>query len=92
MSQMEIARTGRRTWRRRTYIWTLGGLALISSLIYWEQPALLFVISMLGMCALLLVVAFSDLEGLDRAVYSSASADKTDLGRGSKRPDTSPEF
>jgi hypothetical protein len=88
---MAVATTTRRTWRRRTYIWTLGGLALISALIYWEQIALLFVASMLSMCALLLVVAFSDLEGRDRATQSSASADNRDSGRGSKLPDTSPE-
>lgn len=64
MGQVELGK--RRVWRRRTYIWVLGGLAVISGLIYWEQTALLFGLSTLAMCALLIIVAIADLEGRDK--------------------------
>ena len=64
MGQVELGK--RRVWRRRTYIWVLGGLALISGLIYGEQTALLFGLSTLAMCALLIIVAIADLEGRDK--------------------------
>lgn len=67
MGQVEIRK--RRVWQRRTYIWVLGGLAAVSALIYWEQTALLFVLSTLAMSVLLLVVAFADLEGRDKALH-----------------------
>lgn len=54
-------RTKRRTSRRK-YIWIIGSVGVVSALLYWEQ-ALLYVLSTLMVCALLLVVAFSDLEG-----------------------------
>jgi hypothetical protein len=50
----------------RKYIWMLTALAAVSALLYWEQTALLYVISSLLVTGLLLVVAFSDLEGRDR--------------------------
>ena len=59
----------RRVWRRTTYIWTLGGLAAISALIYWEQTALLFVLSTLAMCVLLMIVALANLEARDKEMH-----------------------
>ena len=35
-------------------------------LLYWEQTALLYVLSTLAMCGFLLVVAFSNLEVMDK--------------------------
>ena len=67
-------RTRRRTSRRK-YIWIIGSVAVVSALLYWEQAALLYVLSTLMVCALLLVVAFSDLEGRDRKLNSSTSSD-----------------
>lgn len=52
--------------RRRTFIWTFGAVAFISALLYWEQTAILYVLSTFAMVGLLLVVAFSDLEGRDK--------------------------
>jgi hypothetical protein len=69
VGQVEI---GRRPWRRRTYIWALSGLTTISALIYWEQTAILFVLSTLAMCVLLLVVAFADLEGRDKELHKES--------------------
>lgn len=53
----------RRRSRRRTIIWALSVLIVISALIYWEQTAVLFVLSTVAMCVLLAVVAIADLEG-----------------------------
>jgi hypothetical protein len=59
----------RRSWRRGTYIWALTGLATVCALIYWEQTALLFVLSTLAICVLLIMVAFADLEGRDKELH-----------------------
>jgi hypothetical protein len=64
MGQVELGK--RRVWRRNTYLWVFGGLLTISALIYWEQTALLFGLSTLAMCALLIIVAIADLEGRDK--------------------------
>lgn len=56
----------KRRWRGRTYVVILSTLVILSLLIYWEQSALLYVISTLLICAVLMVVAFADLEGKDR--------------------------
>ena len=38
-------------------------MAFVAALLYWEQAALLYVLSSLAVCGLLLSVAFSDREG-----------------------------
>jgi len=55
--------------RRRKFAWVFGASALVIALLYWEQAAMLYVLSTLAMCAVLLVVAFSNLEagGVDGA-------------------------
>lgn len=55
----------KRRWRGRTYVVILSTLVIVSLLIYWEQSALLYVVSTLLICAVLMVVAFADLEGED---------------------------
>jgi membrane protein implicated in regulation of membrane protease activity len=52
--------------RYRKFAWILGTSATVIGLLYWEQVAVLFVVSTLAMCALLLVVAFSNLEAQDK--------------------------
>jgi len=49
--------------RRRTftYLWIFGLAVLIFLLIYFEQTALLYVFATLGVTALLVIVAISDL-------------------------------
>lgn len=49
----------------RKFLWIFGGTATICALLYWEQAALLYVLSTLAMCVLMLVVAFSNLEAKD---------------------------
>jgi len=72
---MGVEQRKRRVWQRRTYIWVLGGLALVSALIYWEQTALLFGLSTLAMCVLLAIVAIADLEGRDKTQHQQAQAE-----------------
>jgi hypothetical protein len=60
-----VETTKRRKWRGNKYIWILVSVVTVSALLYWEQTALLYVISTLILTVLLLVVAFSDLEGKD---------------------------
>ena len=44
------------------FVWLLGVTAVVFALLYWELPGLLYVLSTLAMCALFMVVAFSDLK------------------------------
>ena len=73
MSQsVERRRRGRS--RRRTYLYALAGVITVGALVYWEQTALLYVVSTLVVCALLLAVAFADLEGKDRELFEAKEA------------------
>jgi hypothetical protein len=86
-----VETTKRRSWRRSTYIWMLSALAAVSALLYWEQTALLYVLSTLAMCILLIVVAFSDLEGRDSELNKQVDSDRThrtesDVTTGSSSP------
>jgi len=47
-------------------LWVAIVIAVIGSLIYFEQISLLYVVTTLSLVALLLIVAFSDLEGVRR--------------------------
>jgi preprotein translocase subunit SecE len=47
---------------RRGFVWVLGAVALVTGLLYWEQAAIIYVLSVLALCGFLLVVAFSDLD------------------------------
>ena len=47
-------------------MWLAIVIAVIGSLIYFEQISLLYVITTLALVALLLIVGFSDLEGVKR--------------------------
>lgn len=69
---VERHRRGRARWRR--YLYALSGLIIVSLLIYWEQTALLYVLSTLAICALLLAVAFADLEGTDQELFAEREA------------------
>ena len=62
MSQrIDISRKRRR--RIITFTWLAALAALIIVLIRWEQTALLYIFATLGVTALMVVVAFADLEG-----------------------------
>lgn len=53
---------------RRTIalFWSLGIGAVIAALLYYEQIAVLYVLATISLVALLLIVAFSDLEKVGR--------------------------
>jgi hypothetical protein len=56
-------------WRFRKFAWIFGTSAIVISLLYWEQAAVLYVLATLAVCALLLVVAFSNLEARDNELH-----------------------
>ena len=58
--------TGRFSRRTIALFWTLVVGVLIAAFIYFEQIALLYVLATLGLAALMLIVAFSDLENVGR--------------------------
>lgn len=58
--------------RYRKFAWIFGASAVVIALLYWEQAAVLYVLSTLAICALLLVVMFSNLETRDRKLHQAA--------------------
>ena len=58
--------------RYRKFAWIFGSSAIVIALLYWEQTAVLYVLSTLAMSALLLVVAFSNLEARDKELHQTA--------------------
>ena len=58
--------------RYRKFAWIFGSSAIVIALLYWEQAAVLYVLSTLAMCALLLVVMFSNLEARDKELHQVA--------------------
>ena len=58
--------------RYRKLLWIFGGTFTVWALLYWEQAGLLFVLSTLAICGLLLVVAFSNLEASDQEMHNRA--------------------
>ena len=71
MRRNTISRTGLKGPYRKS-VWIFGGSAIVIALLYWEQAAVLFVLSTLAICALLLVVMFSNLEGRDKELHQLA--------------------
>ena len=59
-------------WRFRKFAWIFGTSPIVISLLYWEQAAVLYVLATLAVCALLLVVAFSNLEARDNELHQAA--------------------
>lgn len=78
---MSIGGAKRGKWRGRTYLLILGALVVVSLLIYWEQTALLYVVSTLLICGILLIVAFADLEGKDRRLDQGTEGTGSKEGR-----------
>lgn len=66
----------RRRFRKTTWLWIFGGFAIISGLLYWDQIALLYVVSTAALTILMIVVAFSNLED-DVACSDSAENDES---------------
>ena len=57
--------------RYRKFAWIFGTSAIVIALLYWEQAAVLYVLSTVAMCAVLLVVAFSNLEARDKEFHKA---------------------
>jgi hypothetical protein len=58
--------------RYQKFAWIFGSTAIVIALLYWEQAAVLYVLSTLAICVLLLVVAFSNLEVRDKELQHTA--------------------
>ena len=58
--------------RHSKFVWIFGMSAIVIALLYWEQAAVLYVLSTLTICALLLVVMFSNLETRDKELQQAA--------------------
>lgn len=90
MSRLKKLKLQRR--RRRRFFW-LFAAAAVSALLYEEQVAVLFVLSTLVICGLLIVVAFSNLEARDAEMQAAAireapvdmSSNSRSLSRGGRR-------
>ena len=57
--------------RYRKFAWIFGASAIVIALLYWEQAAVLYVLSTLSICALLVVVMFANLEDRDRELHQA---------------------
>ena len=55
--------------RYRKFAWIFGTSAIVMALLYWEQAAVLYVLSTLAICALLVVVMFANLEARDKELH-----------------------
>ena len=58
--------------RHRKFAWIVGASSVVIALLYWEQAAVLYVLSTIAICALLVIVMFSDLEGRDKELHDAA--------------------
>jgi Flp pilus assembly protein TadB len=65
------SRTGLKR-RYRKFAWIFGSSAIVIALLYWEQAAVLYVLSTLALCAMLLLVMFSNLEARDKELHQAA--------------------
>ena len=52
--------------RTKALLWMTLVVAIIATLIYYEQISILYVLATLALVALLLTVGFADLEGVQR--------------------------
>ena len=60
------AKQGKLSRRSTALVWLIGVAIVIGTLIYLEQIAILYVLATISLVALLLIVAFSDLENVGR--------------------------
>lgn len=69
------ARARKSSGRLRTFLWIAAAAALIIALLYFEQTAVLYLLATLGLTALLVAVAFSDLSGAHRSTSDAELGD-----------------
>jgi hypothetical protein len=65
-------RTKTKKSRKLTYLWIFGLALLVFLLIYFEQTAILYIFSTLGVTALLIIVATADLGASELSSGDSA--------------------
>lgn len=65
-----------RARRRRGLVYVVGAAAVVVLLLYFEQVELIYVLSVLGLCCFLLVIAFSDLDRGVRQTVAPAREEK----------------
>jgi len=58
--------------RYRKFAWIFGTSAIVVALLYWEQAAVLYVLSTLAISALLVAVMLSNLEARDQELHQGA--------------------
>jgi Flp pilus assembly protein TadB len=58
--------------RYRKFAWIFGTSAIVVALLYWEQAAVLYVLSTLAISALLVVVMLSNLEARNQELHQAA--------------------
>ena len=79
--------------RKRPYrkvAWIFGTSGVVIALLYWEQAAVLYVLSTLALAALLVVVMFSNLEARDKE-HHQAALEKMDARDTKSARSTSPK-
>lgn len=81
MSRRVSQPAGGKMGRGMSLLWIGGMVTVIILLLYFEQTALLYVISTLGVTALLVIVALADLEKKGRVATTPAD-DAAALGTG----------
>ncbi len=72
---------GRRKWRFNNKLYLVAAVGVVSALIYWEQTALLYVVSTIAICAIMLIVAFANLEGKDKEQQQSLAEQTEEVSR-----------
>ena len=76
--------------RYRKFAWIFGASAVVIALLYWEQVAVLYVLSTLAICAVLVLVMFSNLEARDKELHQAA-LEKMDARDAKSTRSTSPK-
>lgn len=78
---------GRLSRRKTTLLWSLACAIVIIALLYWEQAALIYVLSTLGVTVILVIVAFADLSGSKKSTTDLAAGnDAAAIGDGATQP------
>ena len=67
-----IQAKARRRRKTTTYLWIAVLSLTVIGLIYYEQTEVLYILATLGVTALLIVVAVTDIHGADKSESSSA--------------------
>ena len=85
MSVNTAARMAHRKRRITTLVWIIGLTILTGSLIYWEQTAILYILSTVGVTFLLVVVAKADLAHADTMTDQGANPLRSSAGDTARR-------